>query len=727
MSEGIDVNRRDFLKIAVALGGGLVLGVYLPGRGEAGATKAGTAEPFVPNAFIRIDTDDTVTIFVNKSEMGQGVYTSLPMLIAEELEADWTKMKVEPAPVDPAYNHTMFGPIMVTGGSTSIRSEWERLRTAGAAARIMLISAAAEKWRVEPLTCRAENGYIVHRESKQRISYGQLVKPAAQQQPPGEIALKSARDWTIIGRDRARLDIPEKTNGTALFGIDVTVPGMLAALVARPPVFGATMKSFDDIEAMKIPGVKAVVAIDRGVAVVADGFWNASRGRDALKVVWDEGPLAALDSEEQGAEYAEMAKKPGLVAARRGDAIEAMAKAATKIEAVYELPYLAHAPMEPLNCVADVRPDGCDIWTGTQMQTTDRDRAAAITGLAPEQVMLHNTYLGGGFGRRAVQDAHFVAEAVQISQQVKAPVKVYWTREDDIRGGYYRPRSYNLIAAGLGEDGMPVAWQHRIVGQSIIAGTPFESGLMQDGIDGTSVEGAVDSPYDVENFLVDYHMAPAGIPVLWWRSVGHSYTAYVVECFIDELAKAAGKDPYQYRRGLLAKHPRERGVLDLVAEKAGWSENIADGRGRGIAVHASFGSYVAQVAEVSVEESGRIRVHKVTCAVDCGRTVNPDTIIAQMESGIVFGLSAALYGEITFNKGRVYQGNFDDYEVLRMDGMPEVEVYIVPSEEPPGGVGEPGVPPIAPAVANGVMAITGKPIRRLPLSLKRVREAMQAT
>lgn len=732
MTEIINVSRRNLLQTGIVLGGGLILGIFLPGKDIAMAMATATAnstdktKTFMPNAFIRIGTDEVVTILVNKSEMGQGVYTSLPMLIAEELEADWTRIQVEPAPVDPAYNHTMFGPIMVTGGSTSIRSEWERLRKAGAAARMMLVTAAAGHWQVEPTSCRAEDGYIIHQDGARRLSYGQLVDAAAEQVVPTEIPLKSPEDFKILGQAKDRLDIPDKTNGKAIFGIDVKVPGMLVAVVARPPVFGATMKSFDDAETKKILGIKAVIAIDRGVAVIADGFWNASRGRDALKVVWDEGVLDGLDSEVQGAEYAQLAKEPGAVAAERGDVATAMDKAATKIEAVYELPYLAHAPMEPLNCVAHVRPDGCDIWTGTQMQTTDRNRAAAITGLAEEQIQLHTTLLGGGFGRRAVQDSHFVAEAVQISQKIKGPVKVYWTREDDIKGGYYRPRSYNLITGGLNEEGMPIAWRHRIVGQSIMKGTPFESGMIHDGIDETSVEGAFDSPYEIPNFLVDYHMAPAGVPVLWWRSVGHSYTAYVKECFIDELARAAGKDGYHYRRQLLANHPRELGVLDLVAEKAGWSDKLPDGRGLGIAVHGSFGSYVAQVAEVSVTPDGNIRVHKVTCAIDCGRTVNPDTIEAQMESCIVFGLSAALYGEITFKKGRVYQTNFDDYPVLTMEEMPEVEVHIVASQEPPGGVGEPGLPPIAPAVANGVMALTGKPMRRLPLTAKRVKKALQA-
>jgi len=726
MTEIFKVSRRELVKTGIVLGGSLMLGVYLSGKNAVGTETSDGGETFTPNAFIRIDADETVTIFVNKAEMGQGVYTSLPMLIAEELEADWTKIKVAPAPVDPAYNHTMFGPIMVTGGSTSVRSEWVRLRTAGAAARMMLVAAAAARWQIDPMHCVAENGFIVRQDNKERLSYGRLAEAAARLMPPTEISLKLPKDFNILGKDRARLDVPDKTCGKAIFGIDISVPGMLLALIARPPVFGATMKSFDDSKTRKISGVKAVVAIDRGVAVVADGFWNAKRGREVLEVVWDEGPLAGLDSQTQGAEYADMAKNPGAVAAERGDAETAMGNAAKKVAAVFEFPYLAHAPMEPLNCVADVRKDGCDIWTGSQMQTTDRDKAVAITGLLPEQVKLHNTLLGDGFGRRAVPDSHFVSEAVQISHKLKAPVKVYWTREDDIKGGYFRPRSYHRIAAGLGDDGLPIAWTHRIVSQSILKGTPFESGMVKSGVDQTSVEGAADSPYEVANFLVDYHMAPAGIPVLWWRSVGHSCNAYVKECFITELARAAGQDPYQYRRRLLADHPRERGVLDLAAEKAGWTDKVPAGRGRGIAVHASFGSYVAQVAEVSVTKTGDIRVHRVTCAIDCGQTVNPDTIKAQMEGCIVFGLSAVFYGKITFNKGRVEQSNFDDYEVLRMDAMPEVEVHIVASDESPGGVGEPGVPPLAPAVAGGVMALTGATLHELPITRQMVKKALQA-
>ena len=711
----VNISRRDFCKTGALLGGGLVLGVYLPESKAKAVPLHKDSSPFAPNAFIRISTDDSVTIIVNKSEMGQGVYTSLPMLIAEEVELDWQKISIEPAPVDPAYNHTQWG-IQGTGGSTSIRTTWEQLRTAGASARIMLEAAAAATWNVASGTCRADNGYVVHTGSKRRLSFGQLAEKASQMEVPENVVLKEPKVFKVLGTAKKRLDTPDKTNGKAIFGIDVVVPGMLTAVVARPPVFGGKVKSVDDSAAKKIPGVKAVVQIDRGVAVVADSFWRANRGRDALKINWDHGPLADLDSMKQLQEYKKMAAKPGLVAAQRGDVASALKTAVKKIKAEYYVPYLAHAPMEPLNCVADVRADSCEIWVGTQLQTLDRNAAAAAIGLPPEKVKLHTTYLGGGFGRRAVGDAHFVLEAVQVSKAVKAPVKVIWTREDDIHGGYYRPVAYNTLSAGLGEDGLPIAMQHTIVGQSIAKGTPFEAGMIKDGVDNTSVEGAYDSPYDVANFLVDYHMAPAGVPVLWWRCVGHSYNTFVKEGFIDELAHAAGQDPYTYRRKLLAKHPRVLAVLDLAAKKAGWGKAATKGASQRIAVHESFGSYIAQVAEVSVNKYGGVKVHKVVCAIDCGHIVNPDTIEAQMESAIVFGLSAALYGQITFKNGRVEQSNFHDYEMLRMEEMPLVEVHIMKSQEPPGGVGEPGVPPIAPAVANAFYAASGIRMRTLPMT-----------
>ncbi len=715
MSTIINLSRRDFCKTGALLGGGLVLGFYYPGCKAGKKEEVKAVAPFIPNAFIRIGADDTVTIIVNKSEMGQGVYTSLPMLIAEELALDWSTIRIEPAPVDPAYNHTQWGPIQGTGGSTSIRSTWEQLRTAGATARVMLEMAAADIWQVDEKDCRAENGHIIHKGSNRKLSFGELVEKAADIEPPKDVTLKDPKDFKVIGRNKKRLDTPDKVHGKAVFGIDVMVPDMLTAVVARAPVFGGMVKSVNDKKAKEIPGVKAVVQIDSGVAVVADHFWAANLGREALEVEWDEGTLAALDTQNQGEQYVEMATKPGLIAAQRGDVQAALATAAQNIEAVYELPYLAHAPMEPLNCVAYVRPDSCEIWTGTQMQTSDRDAAVELTGLPPEKVTLHTTYLGGGFGRRAVGDAHFVREAVQVSMAVKKPIKVIWTREDDIHGGFYRPRAYNVIKAGLDAEGMPVGWQHRIVCQSIVEGTPFEM-LIKDGIDETSVEGAADSPYDVPNFICDYQKAPSGVPVLWRRSVGHSFTAFVKEGFVDELAHAAGKDPYAFRRQLLAKHPRQQALLDLVAEKADWGNPSAKDRFQGIAIHESFGSFIAQVAEVSVSDAGKISVHKVVCAIDCGRTVNPDTIKAQMESAIVFGLSAAFYGEITFKNGRVVQSNFNDYEVLRMNEMPLIEVHIMPSEEPPGGVGEPGVPPIAPAVANAVFAAKGIRMRKLPMT-----------
>ena len=715
MSWIINLSRREFCKSGALLGGGLVLGIHLP-AGLAAAQEARTAAPIIPNAFIRIAPDDTVTIIINKSEMGQGVYTSLPMLVAEELEADWQKIRIEPAPVDPVYNHTQWGGIMGTGGSTSVRSSWEQLSKAGAAARIMLEQAAAAVWNVDAQSCRAENGFVVHSDGKRRLSFGALAEKAAQLAVPQDVTVKQAKDFKVLGTAKKRLDTPEKTNGKALFALDVMVPGMLTAVVARPPVFGGTVVSIDDTAARNVAGVKDVVRIDRGVAVVADHFPAAERGRQALNIVWDEGALAGLDSGVQLQQYRETAATPGAVAAQRGDFTAGLARAGQKIEAEYHLPYLAHAPMEPLNCVADVRPDGCEIWVGTQLQTTDRNAAAAITGLPPEKVILHTTYLGGGFGRRAVGDSHFVSEAVQISKAVQAPVKVIWTREDDIRGGYYRPAALHALVAGLGADGMPVAMRHRIVSQSIVKGTPFEGGLMKNGIDDTAVEGASDSPYAVADFLAEYHMAPAGVPVLWWRSVGHSHTAFVKESFIDELAHAARQDPYEYRRKLLAGHPRLLAVLDRAARKASWGKASVPGAFQGIAVHESFGSFIAQVAEVSVDKKGGVKVHRVVCAIDCGRVVNPDTIAAQMESAVIFGLSAALYGQITFKNGRVEQSNFHDYPILRLNETPVIEVHIVPSEEPPGGVGEPGVPPVAPAVANALFAATGVRLRTLPMT-----------
>jgi isoquinoline 1-oxidoreductase beta subunit len=722
MNEILNVSRRDFLKMGALAGGGLVLGLYLPPFGRRAEAAQQKTSTFAPNAFIRIGTDDSVTVIVNHSEMGQGVYTALPMLVAEELDADWSRVRVEAAPVDPVYNHTQFG-IQITGGSTSTWTEWERLRKAGATARAMLVAAAAETWKVDPATCRAQNGHVIHTASRRRLSYGRLAGKASSLTPPQNVTLKDPKDFKLIGKPTKRLDTPEKTNGKGIFGLDVKVPGMLVAVVARPPVFGGKVKSFDAAKAKAVSGVQHVVEIDRGVAVVADGFWPAKLGREALEIVWDEGPLTELDSRTQREQYAELAKQPGAVARKEGDVAAAMGGAAQKLEAVYELPYLAHAPMEPMNCVADVRPDSCDVWTGTQVQTSNRDGAAQASGLRPDQVKVHTMLLGGGFGRRLVFDSHSVQEAVQVSKAVRAPVKVIWTREDDIRGGYYRPAAFHSISAGLDAAGSPVAWQHRIVCQSFNLGTPFEAVLIKDGVDDSAVEGAADMPYQIPNLLVDWQQAPGGVPTYFWRSVGHSHTAFVVESFVDELAHAAGKDPYEFRRALLGKHPRHKRVLELAAEKSAWGKPLPEGRGRGLAVHEAFGSFVAQVAEVSVSKEGKLRVHRVVCAIDCGPVVNPDTIRAQMEGGIVFGLTAALYGEITFEKGRVKQGNFHDYPMLRMNETPDVETHIVPSVDKMGGVGETAVPPIAPAVANAVFALTGKRVRRLPIRAEDLRNA----
>jgi len=704
------VNRREFLKKSAAGGTALVIGLYLPRKFEALAAEL-PAESAALNAWVHIAHDDSVTLMIDKSEMGQGVVTSLAMLLAEELELDWKKVKTEFAPAAPQYFNPLFG-LQGTGGSTSVRASWGPLTKAGATAREMLITAAAKQWGVDDSTCHAENGAVIHTPTKKKLSYGALVEEAAKLAVPANPTLKDPKDYKYIGKPVKRLDTPEKVKGGAKFGIDVRLPNMQHAVVARCPVFGGKVKSFDSSRAKAVRGVKRVVQISTGVAVVADDTWSAMEGRRALQIEWDEGPNAANSSSAIRKLYLERAAQPGAIARKDGDVETALTGAAKKVEAAYEVPFLAHATMEPMNCAADVRVDGCDVYAPTQFQTFNQNTAAKITGFKPEQVRVHTMYLGGGFGRRAEQD--FIAEAVEISKMAGVPVQVTWSREDDIQHDFYRPAVYTKLVAGLDTDGWPVAWKSRIISPSIMS--RFFPGSVKNGIDESSVEGQANIKYGIPNFLVEYALTETGVPVGFWRSVGNSQNGYITECFIDELAKAGGKDPFEFRRKLLANAPRHRGVLELAAAKAGWGQPLPAGRTRGIAVVESFGSHVAEVAEVSVNRSsGQVGVHRVVCAIDCGRQVNPDIIAAQMESGIVFGLTAALKGQITIHNGRVEQSNFHDYELLRLNEMPKVEVHIVPSLESPGGVGEPGTPPIAPAVCNAIFAATGKRVRRLPI------------
>ena len=712
MSARTGHSRRRFLKTSA----GLVIGFAVLPKERLLALQQPGAAPALPppNAFLRIGDDDTVTVILAHSEMGQGIWTTLPMMVAEELECDWSKIRVENGPAATVYAHPAYG-MQMTGGSSSTWSELDRYRQVGAMARVMLVAAAAAQWKVDPSACRAENGFVVS--GTRKASYGSLAKAAQEQKPPASVTLKDRKDWKILGKPTKRLDSPQKVTGRAEFGMDVKVDGMKTALVARAPVFGGKVRSFRAEKAKAVPGVRAVVEVPSGIAVVADHFWAASVGRDALEIDWDLGPGAALDSAKLREEYRGLSAGAGAKAAAAGDVGIALASAKTRVDAEYEFPFLSHAMMEPLNCSVRLGPDSCEIWAGTQFQTGDQMAAAKIVGIKPEQVQLHTTFLGGGFGRRANPVNDFVAEAVHVAKAAGVPVKVVWTREDDLHGGFYRPMWQHKLSVGLNPAGVPMAWKHTIVGQSILDGTPFAM-MIKDGIDEASVEGVADSEYvkAVPHHWVGLHTTKSAVPVLWWRSVGHSHTGFVMETMVDALAHAAGEDPLAYRRRLLKNAPRHLGALELAAAKAGWGTPLPAGHFRGLAVHASFGSYVAQVAEVSVEK-GQIRVHRVVCAVDCGICINPAGVAAQIESGIVYGLSAALYGEVTLKDGRVQQSNFHDYPVLRMNAMPKVEVFVVPSDEKSGGVGEPGTPPIGPAVANAVFAATGQRLRRLPLRL----------
>jgi isoquinoline 1-oxidoreductase subunit beta len=723
----VNLSRRDFLKA----GAGLTLGVAVPGalaqmagpgQGGKGAVAAAA---FEPNAFVRIGADNTVTVIVKHFEMGQGTFTGLPTLVAEELDADWSQIRAEGAPADATrYNNLFMGAMQGTGGSTAMANSYEQMRKAGAAARAMLVAAAAERWKVDPESITVSRGVVLHAPSNRSARFGALAQAASKQPVPQEVKLKDAKDFVLIGRRAPRTDSRAKSNGSAIYTQDMKLPGMLTALVAHAPRFGGKPKSFDAAKAKAVGGVVDVVAIPSGVAVLANNFWSAKKGRDALAVEWDESAAFKLGTDEIMAEYKRLAATPGLTAKKEGDPAAALASAARTLEAVYEFPYLAHATMEPMNCVVRLSADACEIWNGEQFQSIDQPAVAAVLGMKPEQVTLNMLYAGGSFGRRANPHADYVVEAVQVAKAIagRAPVKLVWTREDDMRAGYYRPMNCHAMKGGLDAQGNIVAWQHRIVGQSILAGTAFEGMMVKDGIDATSVEGAANLPYSIPNLGVELHSPKMGVPVQWWRSVGSTHTAYSTETFIDELAAAAGKDPFQLRRALLAKAPRHRRVLEMAATEADWttplvSARVGDRRGRGIAVHESFNTVVAQVAEVTVRRDGSWRVDRVMCAVDCGIAVNPDVVRAQMESGIAYGLTAAMYGAITLKDGVVEQSNFHDYMPLRLTEMPRIGVYIARSEEKPTGVGEPSTPVIAPAIANALAAATGKRVRALPIRI----------
>lgn len=690
------VNRRSFLKAGATSAGGLMIGFYLP---ESSKLAAATSASAKLNAFVHVGSDDSVTLFIHKSEMGQGTVTSLSMLLAEELECDWSKIRTEFPGVDPAY-----GPLMGAFGSMSIRSSWEPLRKAGATAREMLVQAAAQKWGVDKSQCRAEKSTVINTKTNARLSYGSLADAAAKLPAPTMVALKDPKRFEIIGKRVKRLDTPAKVTGKATFGLDVRRPGMLYAVLARCPVFGGKVASFDASKAKVVPGVKNVVQISNGVAVLADNTWNAMQGRKALQIQWDEGALANTSSATIRKVFADLAEKPGAVARKEGDVDAALSGGAKKIEAVYEAPYLSHAPMEPMNCVADVRAGSCEVWVGTQIQSMAQQTAAKITGLPANKVQIHTEFLGGGFGRRGGPD--FIGEAVEISKAAGVPVKLTWSREDDMQHDTYRPASYSKFAGALDAQGWPTAWFTRV-------SCPSFAGL-QNGVDRAAVEGIADIRYEVPNIRVEYHPPDVGIPVSYWRSVGYSQNTFFTECFVDELAAAGGKDPVEFRRRMLAKTPRMAGVLELAAEKAGWGKPLPAGHAHGVSVVNNIGSFNAQVAEVSIEK-GKLRVHRVVCAIDCGQVVNPAIVEQQVQSGIVYGLSAALKGEITIERGRVKQQNFNSYDVLRIDEMPVVEVYIVPSTNAPGGIGEATTPSTAPAVVNALFALTRKRVRKLPI------------
>jgi isoquinoline 1-oxidoreductase beta subunit len=715
------LTRRTFLKTATAAGGGLMIGAYLPITGAHTASAAGV---FEPNVWIKVNADDTVRIMLTMLEMGQGVMTSMPMLVAEELDFDWTKITTEWAGADPRYGNPNFGGQQLTAGSNSVRGMWKVLRESGAAARAMLVTAAGQTWNVPESSLTTDKGEVIHQASGRRLKYGALVDKAAALPVPKTVTLKDPKTFKVLGNSVPRLDVPEKVNGTAVFGIDVKLPGLLTARVVRCPVFGGKVASFNADKAKSIKGVTNVVQITGGIAVVAENYFAASQGAQALEVTWNEGPLANLTSAEIAKKQAELAQQPGKVARNDGNAEAALdarragptGPPARTFERVFEAPFLAHACMEPMNCTADVRADRCDVYVPTQGQTASQQAAMAASGMSADKVKVHVTYMGGGFGRRG--EADFVMDAVETSKAVGKPVKVVWTREDDMQHDYYRPVSYARMWGALDASGKPTVFMQRLVQQSLMKRI---GGLPPNGVDFISMDGAANLPYDIPNIRMEYIEHDPGIPFGFWRSVGASFQGFVIEAFIDELATTAGKDPYEFRRDLLRKAPRHLGVLNLAAEKSGWGKPLPPGRARGIAVMEAFGSILSQVTEVSVNAAGAVRVHRIVCTVDTGWVINPDTIQAQMEGGIVYGLTAALKGEITIQKGRVVQRHFNDYQVLRHNEMPEIETYIVPSTEAPGGIGEPSTALAAGSLVNAIAAATGKRIYKLPIRVDQLR------
>jgi isoquinoline 1-oxidoreductase subunit beta len=709
-SQADGLSRRSFLQAGAAAGGGLMLSLSLPfANGDA---QAAGAEGFAPNAFIRIAGDGKIVLTMPYVEMGQGTYTSIPMLIAEELEVELKEVRLEHAPPnEKLYANPLLG-VQATGNSNAIRGAWQPLRQAGAVARTMLVSAAAKRWNVDPASCRAQRGEVLHAPTGRRAKYGELAADAARMPVPESVTLKRPEDFKLIGTPAKRLDTPSKVNGKAVYGIDARPPGVKIATLAQSPVFGGRVKSVDDKAAKAVKGVRQIVRLDDAVAVVADHMGAAKKGLAALVIEWDDGPHAKLDTQEIAGELEKATLNPGAVAQNIGDTDAALAGAASKVEAIYQVPFLAHATMEPMNCTVHVRKDGCEVWIGSQAVARVQAAAAKTAGLPLDKVVVHNHLIGGGFGRRLESDG--AARAVEIAKHVDGPVKVVWTREEDIQHDMYRPYWLDRMSAGLDEKGMPVAWNHRYAGSSVIA--RWLPPAFKDGLDPDTTEGAIDLVYALPNLHVEYvRVEPPGIPTAFWRSVGPSHNVFVTESFMDELAAAAKQDAVAYRRALLDKSPRAKAVLELAAEKSGWGQPLPKGVGRGVSLQFVFATYMAQVAEVEVSKDGAVRVRRVVCAVDCGTVVNPDTVRAQIQSAIMFGVTAALYGEITLKDGRVEQANFDTYQILRLNEAPVVEVHIVRSSEPPGGMGECGTSAIVPAVANAVFAATGKRLRKMPI------------